>query len=846
MRRPAAWQAALTLAGAAAIAAALAAAPPAAPDPPAAAADPAFARWLEEVELLLTDAEREALDSLARPHQRRLFVERFWQVRDPYPETSHNEFREIWELRAALARSRYQGLDDPRAQAVLIAGPPDRTLEMLCTPQLRPLEVWLYGRTPRVRREFTLVFVLRGGGVRAWHPTEGLSSLLDFATGFSITRAGAVELLMRECPQGEEAVAALLAAADLKLLMREPDLIPQPDDEWVAAFLHRTTDLPPGADTFDAEVKFHFPGRRQSRTTVEGLITVPRAAAGVHESAGGRSYNFDIEGEVLRGEELFDRFRYRFDLPAAELGKEFLPLVVRRYLRPGEYTLILRVQDRNSGRFHRFEEQLEVPRVGAVRQTAEAADPLPAVPRTAASLELEQVLAEADAGVTDTDQLIRILQPPEGLHTGRLRVEAAVAGDDISKVQFHLDGRPIFAKTRPPFSVELDLGRAPQRHQLEALGIDRDGKVVARDKVSLNVGPYSFDVRLLEPQPGKRYGSSLIALAEVDLPADEQLDRLEIYLEETLLATLYQEPFVQPIVLPESSEISYVKAVAYLADGHSDQDVVFINTPTNLDQIEIRLIELYTSVVDRRGRPVEGLETPDFVVLEDGLEQRLRRVERVTNVPISAGIVLDTSTSMIEELGEAQAAAQKFFERVLRPQDRAAVLVFNDSWELKVPLTNRLEELAGGLHGLEAEGETALYDSLVQALYYMSGLRGKRAVILITDGQDSRSRYRYEEALEFARRSGVAIYAIGLALSREEFEVVSKLRRLAHETGGECFTIDRAAELDRIYQRIEEELRSQYLLAYQSSQVGGEEYRKVEVRIERPGLKAKTVPGYYP
>ncbi len=119
-------------------------------------------------------------------------------------------------------------------------------------------------------------------------------------------------------------------------------------------------------------------------------------------------------------------------------------------------------------------------------------------------------------------------------------------------------------------------------------------------------------------------------------------------------------------------------------------------------------------------------------------------------------------------------------------------------------------------------------------------------MVLLTDGEDSASRYRYEDALEFARRSGVAIYAIGLDLSPREFDVLSKLRRLASETGGSCYTVDRASELESIYEKIEQELRTQYVLAYQSSQVEGDEYRTVEVQLDRPGLKAKTIPGYYP
>ncbi len=829
------------------LAAPLAAAQPPDEPPPARLAE-GFADWLEEVDSLLSEREREVFAGLARDYQRRLFIGRFWQVRDPFPDTPENEFRDTWERRVDLARDRFGGLEGQRAQTLLLVGPPDRSLTAVCPHMLRPMEVWLYGASPRVPRGFSLVFLRRAQGYRAWSPTDGLRTLLDIVSGPNASTTAMIQRLQTECGGREDVASILLAAADWRTITEEWALVPQPNPEWVDAFVDRMTEVPLGADTFEAEVKYHFPGRRQSRTTVQSLITVPRQQVVAHETADRTTFNFSVEGEVLREGDLFDHFRYRFDMSESETGGEFLPLVVQRHLRPGDYTVILRIEDRNSGRFHRSETQLAVPQLAEYRplpEIARSASSRPLV--SAATARLEHILAEAqtdDAGAAES--VVRILRPPQGLHTGRLRVEAAVLGDGISKVRFHLNGRPVLAKTRPPYSVELDLGPAPRRHHLEAVALAADGGILARDKVTLNAGPHSFDVRLLEPQAGKSYEQSLTALLEVDMPADQRLDRVEFYLNEDQVATLYQEPFVQPIVLPQGEEIAYVKAVAYLADGHSDQDIVFINTPAQLDQLEIQLVELYTTVVDRRGRPVEGLTADSFTVLENGTEQKIRRLERITDLPINAGIVLDTSTSMVEELDEAEKAAQQFFERVLRPQDRAAVLVFNDTWDLKVPLTNRTEELKSGLSGLAAEGETALYDSLVYALYYFSGLSGKRAVVLLTDGEDSSSRYRYEDTLEFARRSGVAIYAIGLDLSQRQFDVVAKLRRLASETGGRCYTVSRASDLRSIYEKIEQELRTQYVVAYQSSQSQGDGYRSVEVKVNRPGLKAKTIPGYYP
>ncbi len=182
----------------------------------------------------------------------------------------------------------------------------------------------------------------------------------------------------------------------------------------------------------------------------------------------------------------------------------------------------------------------------------------------------------------------------------------------------------------------------------------------------------------------------------------------------------------------------------------------------------------------------------------------------------------------------------------LQPKDRAAVIVFNDAPELKVPLTNNLEVLAGGLAELDADGETALYDSLIYALYYFSGLQGKRAIILLSDGEDSSSRHSFDEALTFAQRSGAAIYSIGIGMGTKDIRARGSLEKLARLTGGDAYFISSAAELEKIYERIENELRTQYLLGYQSTQGDSQDFRYVEVEATVDGVRARTIPGYYP
>ncbi|HYN22398.1 MAG TPA: VWA domain-containing protein, partial [Thermoanaerobaculia bacterium] len=388
-----------------------------------------------------------------------------------------------------------------------------------------------------------------------------------------------------------------------------------------------------------------------------------------------------------------------------------------------------------------------------------------------------------------------------------------------------------------------DLGSLPKPRTLSATGFDAGGREVAHHEILVNAAYNRFRIRLAEPRRGQRYESSLLARADVEVPDGESIERVEVYLNETRVATLFQPPWAQPVVLPRDQPLAYVRAVAYLTDGNSTEDLVFVNAPEYLDEIDVDFVELYTSALDRQGRPVQGLAAKDFSVSEDGVRQEIARFERVSDLPIHAALILDVSASMESSLDEALDAALSFFERALRPKDRAALVIFNDHPHLAVRFTKDVSTLAGGLAGLKAERGTALYDTIVFSLFYFNGVKGQRAIVLLSDGKDEGSRFGWDEALDYARRAGVAIYPIGLG---EELEK-RKLEKLAAETGGRAFFLKDAAELDAIYSKIQEELRSKYLIAYQSTNTSGsDDFRAVELKVSRPGVEVKTIRGYYP
>jgi len=193
---------------------------------------------------------------------------------------------------------------------------------------------------------------------------------------------------------------------------------------------------------------------------------------------------------------------------------------------------------------------------------------------------------------------------------------------------------------------------------------------------------------------------------------------------------------------------------------------------------------------------------------------------------------------------QARQAALQFLQETVRPKDRAAVILFNDRPTLTTKFTNDHLKLAGGLAGIKAERGTALYDTIVFSLYYNNGIKGQRAVLLLSDGKDEGSRFTFDDAMEYARRAGVTIYAIGLGGDVDK----KKMEKIAEETGGRYFEAGTTAQLAGIYATIEKELRSQYLIAYQSTNTSGSnDFRTVELKVVgKKELEAKTMRGYYP
>jgi Ca-activated chloride channel family protein len=221
------------------------------------------------------------------------------------------------------------------------------------------------------------------------------------------------------------------------------------------------------------------------------------------------------------------------------------------------------------------------------------------------------------------------------------------------------------------------------------------------------------------------------------------------------------------------------------------------------------------------------------------------KFEHVNNLPLSIGVAIDTSASMQPRMTEAQKAGSQFFTNVMKKGDRGFLVSFDTQPQLIQRWSAKLADLNAGLAKLRAEEATALYDAVVYSLYNFVGIRGQKALVLITDGKDTASKFSFEQSLEYARRAAVPIYAIGIGIRATEVDVRYKLAKFCTETGGNAYFIEQASDLSRIYSDIQNELRSQYILGFYPDGVKpGSKWREVSVQVSEG--KAKTIRGYYP
>ena len=270
--------------------------------------------------------------------------------------------------------------------------------------------------------------------------------------------------------------------------------------------------------------------------------------------------------------------------------------------------------------------------------------------------------------------------------------------------------------------------------------------------------------------------------------------------------------------------------------------------------VGVEVVNLNLSVTDVKGRYVTDLGERDLAVYEDGVRQEICLFTQ-EKWPISLAVLVDGSGSMNPVLPVAQDAAARLL-RTLGPRDQASIVQFNRRAAVLQDYTSDLPALEGAVRRIQAEGETALYTSLYVTLKGLAARRkdgelGRRAVVVLSDGEDTVSAVTDEQVLELARRAEVAVYAIGLLPPRAGSSGRAPvptyfLSALARDTGGRAYFPATLGELDGVYGQIAEELRTLYGLGYVSSNLARDgKWRQIAIQALRANLLVRHRSGYY-
>jgi len=275
--------------------------------------------------------------------------------------------------------------------------------------------------------------------------------------------------------------------------------------------------------------------------------------------------------------------------------------------------------------------------------------------------------------------------------------------------------------------------------------------------------------------------------------------------------------------------------------------------------VGVNVVNVLANIMDKHGAIVKDLEQPDFTILEDGRPETIRYFARQTDLPLTLGLLVDTSMSQEHVLNAERAASFRFLDQVLREKkDQIFIMQFDLAVMTRQPLTSSYKDLNDALSQVDTPTRnelqnggnrgTLLFDAVVEASdKIMRKQQGRKALILLTDGDDNGSDATLENAVDAAQRGDTLIFSILFSDSGiGHGPGRGILEHLSHETGGGFFEVSKKLTIDQIFDAIQDELRSQYSLGYVSDKppsIGG--FRKIQLKVDKPGLVVQARNRYW-
>src|SRR5580693_2952227 len=283
-------------------------------------------------------------------------------------------------------------------------------------------------------------------------------------------------------------------------------------------------------------------------------------------------------------------------------------------------------------------------------------------------------------------------------------------------------------------------------------------------------------------------------------------------------------------------------------------------------RVQTTIVNVFATARDKRHAIITDLTKDDFKILEDGVEQKVAFFSKEVNMPITLGLLIDTSASMDRMIDAEQDAASRFLREVMRPKDEAMVITFDFDVDLLADFTQDTSVLASAIRRVRVNsvggggvvtpgtipqgnsGGTDLYDAIYLACHdELASEAGRKGVIILTDAEDTGSKLRLQDAIEAAQRADAVVHVLLISDRMATFGTGPGVaRKMAEDTGGRVIDVHNEKSLEKAFDEISEELRSQYVLGYYPTNIKRDgTFRKIQVSVTRPDVKLLARRGYY-
>ncbi len=363
-----------------------------------------------------------------------------------------------------------------------------------------------------------------------------------------------------------------------------------------------------------------------------------------------------------------------------------------------------------------------------------------------------------------------------------------------------------------------------------------------------------FAVRLTAPLSGEHVLGRVELRAEVDADRPDEVLFVEFEVDGRLLFSDATAPY-ELVWRTRELRAHRIVARAYGPSGRIVEAAMETAAPPDVSLTSrftsrVERVEMYVHV-DGKRLPERPLDSSEFLVTEDGVEQPILEVEHSSNLPLSIGLLVDCSGSMVERLGYALETAGGFIDGLMQqPHDKAFVMSFSDLPAVLQEFTDDVPRLSASLDLITAGRYTRLYDSIIAATNEFVGHTGRRALVVLTDGHDANSMADLDDAIRAAQQAEVAVYPIGVGVTPRYFFERWVLQKLAEATGGRVLHLSTMGDPRKVYDTITDDLRQQYRLTYEPRSAGGSgEWREVEILVVVRGSDTKrqvrSRPGYF-